>query len=185
MAPRQLTPTIIIDASSLIVLARLRALPALHQTYGEGGLTPSVYEEVVTRGKAKGFPDATRVEAAVERRTLQVVTLTSGEKRWASTLATQERGLSQADCETLACAKERGLPLLMEERRGRNVARARNIAYVTIQVFPLYGLIRACLSVKQCDGLLSRIGRAMNTDLAVVEALRIAAREIGRTRGKA
>ena len=184
MAARRLNPEIILDASSLIVLARLRALPALHQTYGVGGLTPTVYEEVVTRGKAKGFPDAIRVEAEVERRTLQVVTLTAREKRWASTLASQVRGLSQADCETLACAKERDLPLLMEERRGRNVARARNIAYVTIQVFPLYGLIRGSLSVKQCDGLLTRIGRAMNTDLAVVEALRTAAREIGRTRGK-
>jgi len=72
----------------------------------------------------------------------------------------------------------------MEERRGRNVARAYAIPYVTIQVFPLYGFINGSLTAEQCDDLLVKIGQAMHTDLAVLEALRTAAREIKRVRGK-
>lgn len=148
------------------------------------GLTSSVYAEVVTKGKEKGIPDARTVETAITQEWLQVLALTAGEKRSAHTLAARFRGLSQADCETLACTRARSLTLLMEERRGRNVARAYAIPYVTIQVFPLYGFINGSLTAEQCDDLLVKIGQAMHTDLAVLEALRTAAREIKRVRGK-
>ncbi len=105
-------------------------------------------------------------------------------RRLARTLADRVHGLSRADCETLACAKEQGLTLLMEDRRGRNVAKAYAIPYITIQVFPLYGLIYGVLFASQCDELLVEIGQAMHTDLAVLEALRAAAREIERARRK-
>jgi hypothetical protein len=143
-----------------------------------------VYEEVVTRGKERGVPDAQTVEEAIARGRLGVLDLTTAERRFARTLATASRSLSRADCETLACARARGLTLLMEDRRGRNVARAHAIPYITIQVFPLYGLIQGALSAAQCEEWLMRIGQAMHTDLAVLEALRAAAREIDRTRRK-
>jgi hypothetical protein len=73
-------------------------------------------------------------------------------------------------------------PTLIEDRRARNVARAENIPYITIQVFPLYGLLERKFSASLCDELLVRLGHAMHTDLAVVEAFRAAAREIDRSR---
>jgi predicted nucleic acid-binding protein len=148
------------------------------------GLTASVYEEVVIRGKEKGFSDAETVEEAISQGLLGVLDLTTAEKRFARTLATSSRSLSRADCETLACARARGLTLLIEDRRGRNAARTRAIPYITIQVFPLYGLIQGTLSAVQCQEWLMRIGQVMHTDLAVLEALRAAAREIDRTRRK-
>jgi predicted nucleic acid-binding protein len=175
---------IVIDASSLIVLARLNALTALHETYGVAGLTLSVYEEVVIRGGAKGIPDAQIVEAAVARGELTVFDLSAAEKRYAQSLLKRTLGLSQTDCETLACAHDRGLTLLMEDRRGRNAARANKIPYVTIQVFPLYGFIAGRLTITECDALLIQIGQAMNTDLAVLEALRTAARALMQARRK-
>jgi len=45
-------------------------------------------------------------------------------------------------------------------------------------------LIYGKLSAEQCDALLVNIGQAMHTDLAVLEALRAAAREIEQARGK-
>jgi predicted nucleic acid-binding protein len=147
-------------------------------------MTSSVYNEVVTEGKAKGVSDALRVEKAIVEGRLSVVDLTAGEKKMAQGLGAKLSGLSRPDCETLACAKERDLTLLIEDRRGRNTARAYAIPYITIQVFPLYGLINGKLSAGQCDGLLADIGRTMQTDLAVLEALRAAAREIRQARGK-
>lgn len=148
------------------------------------GLTTSVYEEVVTRGKEKGVSDAQIVEEVITQGWLGVLNLTTAEKRFARTLVTTSRSLSRADCETLACARARGLTLLMEDRRGRNAARAHAIPYITIQVFPLYGLIQGTLSAAQCEEWLLRIGQAMHTDLAVLEALRAATHEIDRTRRK-
>jgi len=86
---------------------------------------------------------------------------------------------------TLACAKERGLILIMEERRGRNIAVAHNVTYVTLQVLPLQGFIARQLSFTECDDLLIRIGRAMHTDQAILTVLRTAANEIQQLRNEA
>lgn len=175
---------LLIDSSSLIVLARVKALSAAHDVYGSIGLIHSVYAEVVTQGQQKGFADANVVAQAVEEGWFSQLTLTTEEQRFATTLIKRTSGISHTDAETLACARSRKLTLLIEDRRARNVARAEDIRYITIQVFPLYGVLERTLPAAQCDDLLTRIGRAMNTDLAVVEALRAAAREIDRSRRK-
>lgn len=175
---------LLIDSSSLIVLARVKALPALHAVYGSVGLIPSVYEEVVTQGQQKGFTDAEVVAQAVEDGWFSQFMLTQDDQRFAAALMKKTSGISCTDAETLACARSRKVTLLIEDRRARNVARTENIPYVTIQVFPLYGVVERTLTAAQGDDLLTRIGRAMNTDLAVVEALRAAVREIDRSRGK-
>ena len=175
---------LLIDSSSLIVLARVKALSALHSVYGCVGLIQSVYEEVVLQGQEKGFADATVVAQAVEEGWFSKLTLTDEEQRVATTLLKKTSSISRTDAETLACARSRRLTLLIEDRRARNVARVEDIAYITIQVFPLYGVLEKTLTAAQCDALLTQIGHAMNTDLAVLEALRAAVREIDRSRRK-
>ena len=168
----------------MIVLARLGALPALHDVYGVIGLPPSVYEEVVTQGQKKGFADAGMVEKAIGDEWFLPLTLTTTEQRFTTALLEKTSAISRTDAETLACARGHELTVLIEDRRARHVARAEDIPYLTIQVFPLHGLLERKLSASQCDDLLVRIGRGMHTDLAVVEALRAAAREIDRGRRK-
>jgi len=175
---------LLIDSSSLIVLARVSALPALHDVYGVIGLIPSVHEEVVVQGQKKGFADAGVVKKAIEDGWFSPLMLTGEEQRFADALVKKTPGISHTDAETLACARSRKFTLLIEDRRARNVARAEDIPYITIQVFPLYGLLERTLPASLCDDLLVRIGRAMHTDLAVVEALRAAAQEIDRSRRK-
>lgn len=138
----------------------------------------------MTQGQKQGFADAGVVTKAVADGWFSQVRLTAEEQRVASTLAKKTPGISHTDAETLACARSRKLTLLIEDRRARNVARAEDIPYLTIQVFPLYGLLERKLSASRCDDLLVRIGRAMHTDLAVVEAFRAAAREIDHSRKK-
>jgi predicted nucleic acid-binding protein len=115
---------LLIDSSSLIVLARVKALSALHTVYGCVGLIQSVYEEVVLQGQEKGFADATVVAQAVEEGWLSQLTLTDEEQRVATTLLKKTSGISRTDAGTLACARSRRLTLLIEDRRARNVARA-------------------------------------------------------------
>jgi len=172
----------IADASSLIVLARQDALWLLERVFGPVALVPGVAVETVTQGKAKGYADALRIEAAIAAGQLVVISPTAAEKRLATTLGRSAPALSRTDCMTLACAKERNLTLVMEEQRGRNVAIAHDIAYVTIPVLPLQGFIAGQLSFDECDDLLTRIGRAMHTDQAILTVLRTAASEIRRLR---
>lgn len=173
------------DASSLIVLARQDALWLLERVFGPVALVPGVEAETVTQGKAKGYADALRIEAAIAGGQLAVISPTPAEKRLANTLGRGAPALSRTDCMTLACAKERGLMLVMEEQRGRNVAVAQGIDYVTIQVLPLQGFISGRLSLAESDGLLTRIGRAMRTDQAILTVLQTAASEIQRLRAAA
>jgi predicted nucleic acid-binding protein len=172
----------IADASSLIVLARQNALWLLERAFGPVALVPGVEVETVAQGRAKGYADADRIAAAIAAGHLFVISPTVAEKRLATSLDRAAPGLSRADCVTLACAKERGVTLIMEEQRGRNVAAAHGIAYVTIQVLPLQALIGERLSFAECDDLLVRIGRAMRTDDAILAILRTAASEIQRLR---
>ena len=171
---------LLIDSSSLIVLARVRALSALPDVYVSIGLIRSVYDEVVTEGQTKGFADTALVAKAVEAGWFSQIILTAEELRVADAFVKKASGISHTDAQTLACARSRKLTLLIEDRRVRNVARAEGISHITIQVFPLYGVVGRSLAAHG-DDLLTRIGRAMNTDLAVVEALRAAVREIDRS----
>jgi predicted nucleic acid-binding protein len=172
----------IADASSLIVLAHLNALWLLERVLGQVALVPAVEMETVVQGRARGYTDAERIAAAIAAGHLAVISPTPAEKRSATTLAQSARTLSHADCFTLACAKERGLALVMEEQRGQNVAVAHGIAYVTIQVLPLQGFIKERLSFAECDDLLVRISKAMHTDEAILTILRAATSEIHRLR---
>jgi predicted nucleic acid-binding protein len=168
----------IADASSLIVLARQNALWLLERTFGAVGLVPEVEFETVVQGKAKGYADARRIEAAIAAQRLVMTSPTASERQLATALNQGAPSLSRADCLTLACAKERALTLVMEEQRGRNVAIAQGVPYVIIQVLPLQGLIARQLSFAECDDLLLRIGQAMRTDQAILTVLRTAANEI-------
>jgi predicted nucleic acid-binding protein len=88
--------------------------------------------ETVVQGKAKGYADANYIKAAIMDSWLKVLLLTANERRLAAKLYASIPGLSQADCETLACAKKRGLTLLIEERRGRKAALTYGINYLTL-----------------------------------------------------
>ncbi|MEW6365126.1 MAG: hypothetical protein AB1714_10870 [Acidobacteriota bacterium] len=174
----------IADASSLIVLSRIDALWLLKRLFGAMALIPGVEAETVVQGKARGYRDALRIEDAIRDKDLVVITLTDAEKHMAVSIRRSAPALSATDCQTIACAKERRIVLVMEEQRGRNIALAHGVEYMILQVLPLHGLIGGQVSFEECDDMLLRIGRAMHTDEAVITVLRAAAGEIRRLRAQ-
>ena len=172
----------IADSSSLIVLAQLDALWLLTRVCRSVIITATVEHETVTQGLARGYVDAQRLQEAMAAGRITVITPSAAERRLAQTWQRAMPALSHADCQTLACARERGLTLIMEEQRGRNLAVTQGIQYVTMQVLPLHGFVRAQLTFVECDDLLRRVGQVMRTDTAVVTVLRAAAQEIERLR---
>ncbi len=172
----------IADSSSLIVLARQSALGLLERVLDKVAIIPEVENETVTEGQARGYADARQIALAIQEGYLVRIAPTNAEMRVAKALAARSSALSDTDCLILACARERKLTLIMEEQRGRNMAVAEGIDYVTIQVLPLHGYIKQQLSFDECNDLLGRIGKAMRTDASVRAVLHAAAREIRRLR---
>jgi|GEM_PF-914207 len=171
----------VLDTSSLIIIAKLQDIDALHQAYGPLGIPPAVFQEAVEGGKQRGKDDALVIEAAIQAGLVQVLTLSEAQNRFAQNLHTSG-ALGLGECEALAYAGDTGTRLIIEERKGRVLARAQGIKYTVLQVFPLEGYIQRKISFNRCVDLLDRIAVAMNTDLAILNALKAAAGAIQRER---
>ena len=172
----------VIDASSLIVMARVNGLEAVHGVYGPVALTPAVFEEVVISGERLGKTDPWIVKAAIDRGWLRQVVLSSEEESLVASLRQEYRVLGLGECQALACAEQRHWLLLVEERKAKAVARARNVAYSIIQVTPFEGYLSGKIVHNHCLELMERIATAMGTDLAVLNALKAAVSAIERER---
>lgn len=171
----------VLDASSLIIVAKLQEIDALYQTYGLLGIPPAVFQEAVEGGKRRGKDDALVIEAAIRARLVQILALSEAQNRFAQDLHTSGAfGLGES--EALAYTRDTTACLIIEERKGRALARAQGISYTVLQVFPLEGYIQRKISYERCTDLLDRIAVAMNTDLAILNALKAAAKAIQRER---
>ena len=171
----------VLDASPLIIIAKLQEIDALYETYELLGIPPVVFREAVEGGKRRAKDDALVIEAAIRAGLVQILALSEEQNRFAQDLhASGAFGLGES--EALAYARDTGVRLIIEERKGRALARAHGTSYTVLQVFPLEGYIQRKISYERCIDLLDRIAVAMNTDLAILNALKAAARAIQRER---
>jgi predicted nucleic acid-binding protein len=117
-------PPVIADSGPLMALAKLNVLSLLKRLYGAVIVTQTVYEEVVTEGLARGYPDAV------------VVQLFWQQHGWNHVVVHQEEipedlqqvGLDPGEKESLyLAAKEREALLLVDEEAAREIARQRGI----------------------------------------------------------
>ena len=133
--------TVVANAGPLMVLAKLNLLHLLRQLYGQVQLARSVYDEVVTEGMRQGAEDA---------HTLQLFLSQEG---WRPTEvqdvpnSLMSSHLDQGERESIALTLGRGSLLLVDEERGRAVARqqgvrARGTLGVLIQAYRC-GLVTA------------------------------------------
>jgi predicted nucleic acid-binding protein len=112
---------VVINAGPLIALSKLNVLHLLKHLYTQVHIPRSVYEETVTEGLRSGYEDA---------RTLHIFL---NQEQWA-TVAVEHLptdlltvGLDRGERDALALAGTLNCPLLMDEERGRAVARERGI----------------------------------------------------------
>jgi predicted nucleic acid-binding protein len=180
----QLTQAVL-DASSAIIIAKIEAIADWQAIYGPLGIPPVVYEETVVRGKATAHDDALVLEAAIDKGIVALVTLTQEQEEFVKALRSGSPVLGLGECQAIAYARYTpGCLLIIEERKGRAVARAHGVPYTVIQMCPLEGYIRRKLPYRRCLDLLDRVAVAMNTDLAVLNALKAAAQALADERGE-
>ena len=173
----ELHSAIVADASSLIIIAKLEAIDTLYQVYGTIGIPPAVFRETVQVGFERRKSDAFTIDVAIRSGHVVVVKLSSAHVAFAQHLY-MANTLGWGECETLAFARDTNVQALIEERKGRSIARAEGIRYTTLQVFPLQGFIQHKISYDICVNLLDRIAVMMNTDLSILHALQSAAETI-------
>jgi predicted nucleic acid-binding protein len=164
----------LIDASSLIVLAKVGALEAMFLIYGPVGVADAVWQEVVVQGKSRGKPDAWSVELAFERGWLDRIAPTDDEQQLVRQVRADYPVLGPGECESMACAQARHGRLIVEERKAKALAVIRGLDYTTVQMMPVEGYLARRLAYDAAVALLEDIGRAMNTDPAGLKALRAA-----------
>jgi predicted nucleic acid-binding protein len=172
----------IIDASTLIVLAKLNELESLHDIYGPIGVPPAVFEEVVIEGKKRGFDDALIAEEAIGKGFLVKISLSPEEIQLVKSLRASSPVYGQGECEAIACAKTRKALLLIEERKAKALARLRGVRYTIAQAIPLEGYITGKLPCEYSLKLMERIAIIMGTDMAILNALKAAVETIERER---
>ena len=172
------------DSSSIIILAKLNELDTMYAVCGLVGLTDTVFREVVIEGKSRGKDDALVVEGAIKRDFITRVTMTPEQEKLARALHADVPACGLAECEAIAYAESEGILLLIEERKGRNLAMARGVQYTIVQLLPLKGYVEGKISRDKCDELLDRIAIAMNTDIALLNGLKAAVAAIERERRK-
>lgn len=134
--------TWIFDATPLIVLAKADHLAVLDYLDGSCLMPTRVYEEVVETGLSEGYPDARRIQRAVDDG--QFTVEPAPESTPYGEIASSP-SLSRADAAVLALAADRDGIAVMDERAGRAVAdaeeiRARGTAFVVLHCAKHEGL---------------------------------------------
>ena len=114
----------VFDATPLIYLAKIDRLPLTHHLDDPLIIPERVFQEVVVEGSAAGYPDARRIERAVESNRFERRAAPKSETWWR--LQANPR-VSDADVAVLVLAAATGGVGVMDEQYGRDLARAENI----------------------------------------------------------
>lgn len=171
-----------IDASSLIVLAKLNAIQEAVDAYGVLDITQSVEQETVYTGKTRGYADAHRIEMAIISGQIIVNEINNTMVKKAAELRRSSTALSESDCHIIAFAKTKALPLVLQDRRARLAAEAIGVETISIVGLSLTVYIQATASYERSIVVLSQISEALSLESAIQKTLRSALDEIKRLR---
>ncbi len=143
-----MTGIIVADAGPLIALARVQRLGLLQTLYHSVLIPPAVHDEL---GIRSGRPAALRLKRALDQGWLQVRPLSADA---AKSLPELMRILDAGEAEAILLAEHVGCQfLLIDDRRGRRVAKRRGIPVVGVAGMLLAakqrGLIDATLPILQ------------------------------------
>ena len=133
---------IVSDTTSLIVLARQERLDLLGDCFRQVILPQAVYHEWLAG-------DASVATKVRKSRCLQVVTVQESE------LLTELRAMLDAgEAEAIILARQSDLPLLVDEKKGRNVARMMGIPILGLVGLLLLAVQRRALTAEAATAIL-------------------------------
>lgn len=165
---------IVVDASPLIVLAKLKRLSLLNDLYGEVLIGPIVKVETIDSGKVVRAPGVEQLELALEGGWLRTVRLSARERGLIQRLMRRSR-LDRGEAESIALASVRGLRLIVDDKEGRSMAAVAGVEHVGTVGVVLEAYLRRHLDLRELEIMLRDLGQNLWLSSAVVaEVLRLA-----------
>jgi uncharacterized protein len=170
---------LIVDASPLIVLAKIGRLTLLKDVYGEVGIGPQVKREVIERGRPVDIPGVRQVEAGLEARWIREVALTVKERALARQLLAGTR-LGEGEAESIALAQSRKPTVVLDDKEARIIAGTRDVRHIgTAGVF-LAAFVNGYLTRDELEAAVKDLALVLWLSPDVVTEIMRRARELNR-----
>jgi len=118
--------TPVVDSTCLIYLAKAGKLSLLKEVYGKIIIPEAVHEEVVSKGRKKGFLDAEIVEKAVAEGLIDVRELSEAQRKEVKRLGELAQ-IGRGEAEAIVLAKSEGSPLIVDDSTALGVARVYGV----------------------------------------------------------
>jgi uncharacterized protein len=146
------------DSSPLIVLAKLDRVDLLAKLYGKVIMTPWVWEESITKGKAIGARDAAYLEKVALENGFDRARLTDREKELVQKLG-EEAGIHVGEAEVLSIAKNRNGLAILDDKGARATAIGLGIPHTGAVGLLFEAFLQRFLSYQELVELLQELGK--------------------------
>jgi len=120
--------SVVADSSVLICLVKIGRLAVLKELFQVVLITESVYQEVVIQGKRFEKDGIIKVEKAIGDKWIQPVKTGQKEKREANSYR-EKWGIGRGEAESIALAKNRAIPVILDDKNARQLARVLELQY--------------------------------------------------------
>lgn len=148
----------ILDASSLIIFAKIHQLEFLKKLYEKVGIAPEVATEAIQQGLTMGAPDATIIQGALGK-VISIISLRDSFRKVTEKIQAAYPHLGKGEGASIALALQEREMLMMDERLGRKVAQLQGIhVYGSLRAL-LEGFTRQMLGEQEVRNLLTLMMR--------------------------
>jgi len=151
-------PCVVPDSSPLITLAKLERVDLLASLYGQVLVSPAVWHEAVTMGRAIGALDAGFLEGLERKGAIRRVALKAKERTTSQGLHAAGR-LGSGESEVLAIARERKGLAVMDDKSARVAAVALGVSHVGTLGVLYESFTRRMLSYAELESALDSVAR--------------------------
>lgn len=165
------------NTSPLIALAKIRRLQLLKDLYGTVVMPPFVKIECIDNGKEIGAPDAYEIEKAVQEGWIKSATL---DRKWKTRVNNlmQRAPIGQGEAEALIIAREKGIPVVLNDADARALARALGIEHVGTLMVPYEAVIKGLIRYDELLSILSDLSKVLWVSPAVIAEILRKAEEV-------
>jgi len=170
---------IVVDASPLIVLAKIGRLTLLRELYGTAAIGPWVKREVVEAGRAIDAPGVRQVEAGLTGQWIREVQPTARERKLAEQLL-NNTNLGEGEAESLALSHYRGLMVVLDDKEARTMAATMGMRYLGTAGILLAAFVSGQLGYGELEEAVRDLGKVLWLSPDVVVEILRRAREMKR-----
>jgi len=151
--------TLKIDSCSLIYVTKAGLIPLLQEMYGKLIITEKVFEETVTQGTKRGYPDAFLIWKYVIEGTITVIEATKEIYMKKISASNRLYKLGQGEWETIIEAKNESCTALIDDLLARKIAKEESVTAIPIDIVLIEALIRHKLTENEFYSLLNKVSK--------------------------